>query len=149
MEPLDPKVTFYNAKTYIARLPHFYIRWCIVHVCVSLSPLAGRTLSVMLLLWAEMWTGFRSSRKELMFYLSAGTPWTHTHCLTMICTRRHARLIKMILVVFSGAIAGTPFDIDRELLRKGQAPAKCLRAFLLELSFTCVLFISEICIFKN
>lgn len=37
----------------------------------------------------------------------------------MILTHRHNRLINYALV-FSGAIAGTPFDIDRELLRKGQ-----------------------------
>lgn len=43
------------------------------------------------------------------------------NCVTIISTQRHVQLIRTILVFFSGAIAGTPFDIDRELLRKGQA----------------------------
>lgn len=52
----------------------------------------------------------------------------------------------MILVVFSGAIAGTPFAIDRELLRKGQAA--WLKQLVLK-SIVCVLFIHEICVFKT
>lgn len=46
---------------------------------------------------------------------------THMHCLTLTVTHRHVRVICVIL---SGAIAGTPLNIDRELLRKGQATAK-------------------------
>lgn len=42
---------------------------------------------------------------------------THMHCLTLTVTHRHVRVISVIL---SGAIAGTPLNIDRELLRKGQ-----------------------------
>lgn len=62
-----------------------------------------------------MWRGFTRSRKELMCSPSAGQRSTHAHCLTMIF---HT---DVIFVIFSGAIAGTPLEIDRELLRKGQA----------------------------
>lgn len=42
-------------------------------------------------------------------------------------------------VVFSGAIAGTPFDIDRELLQRGQA--NWLFVTNVFLSFNCCFFI--------
>lgn len=51
-----------------------------------------------------------------MFYLSAGKQWAHADYMTLIWG--HSR---QILLPHSGAIAGTPFDIDRELLRKGLA----------------------------
>lgn len=61
----------------------------------------------------------------------------------MILTHRHNRLINYVLV-FSGAIAGTPFDIDRELLRKGQTenaqnhcPVKRVRTVCFCDSFLC------------
>lgn len=50
--------------------------WCSRQSRASLSPAT-------LLPSAEMWSGFRSSRKELTFYLSAGTPWTRS-CVTFI-----------------------------------------------------------------
>lgn len=109
VEPLDSKVT----EDSTANLTLF-IHEMMCSSCESPASLPPAP-SVMLLPWAETWTSFRRSRKELMFYPSAGK----TRRLAMILTHRHNRLINYVLV-FSGAIAGTPFDIDRELLRKGQ-----------------------------
>ncbi len=147
MESLDPKVTFYNAKPTLHVSHLFILLFIIVHACVSLSPLAGRTLSHAVALSRDV--DRLQEVKKRVNVLPLGRYAMDTRGLTMICTCTHAWLIKMILVVFSGAIAGTPFDIDRELLRKGQAKiyllitVKCLRAFLLQLPFSCVLFISE------
>lgn len=49
------------------------------------------------------------------------------------------RYDKMNPVVFSGAIAGTPFDIDRELLQRGQA--NWLFVTNVFLSFNCCFFL--------
>lgn len=84
-------------------------------------------LSVTPWLWAEMWTDFRSWRKESMFYLLAGKLRAH---------RGHVRWseghVKRILLPRSGAVAGTPFDIDRELLRKGPAGEEQITIVLLD-----------------
>jgi len=45
----------------------------------------------------------------------------------------------MNAVLFSGAIAGTPLGIDRELLQKGQTTLELL-------SLTCSWFVDELCI---
>lgn len=66
--------------------------------------------------WAEMWTHFRRWRKESTCYLSAGKRRACRAHLTPIPGH-----FRRLLLPHSGAIAGTPFDIDRELLRKGQS----------------------------
>lgn len=78
---------FYEGKPTVHVSYIFFILDNVLFMSVSCFSFPARWLnqpSAMLLLWAEMWTGFRKSRKELVFYLSAGTLWTHTQGLTQI-----------------------------------------------------------------
>lgn len=52
--------------------------------------------------------------------LPLGRCSANTSLCSVIFIHRCDQVTRIILSVFSGAIAGTPFDIDRELLRTGQ-----------------------------
>lgn len=79
VEPLDSEVTFLKRNLWHI-ITASYSTMCDSCHCpasLSLSTWLVRP-SVTLLLWAEMWIGFKRSRKESTFYLLAGTLQAHT-----------------------------------------------------------------------
>lgn len=81
--------------------------------------------------------------KRRVNVLPLGRYAVHTH---LPSDTKYDHLMRLLLVAFSGAIAGTPFDIDRELLRKGLLKSHQINVHraLLQNNFTFAFFFLNI-----